>query len=326
MAAQTNKSNSISRTAFSTPEITTTPIGIQTNIPVTVPTREYFKKFTSLNPTAEPLPQGDGVIRISPFDDYIIFTIFDETGQNGELADTPIDLSNVGTLTLVFVGANDEIRIPNWTRVQEVDLSQGQVLFRISKEDSKKILALDNQNFYISTRMEDKDGTSDESVLYTGTFLNLQDSAKQTATDKLNQQALIYSTELAELNTTIKRLNKELANMISLDQDQIATIALLEASNLELTNQVAELSDQLGSSKSEVILNNAKLATRSSDLMMEKRSQIKSIQKKSNKDSNRARQIRYNMQAAALLQEFNTAKNPVRDKRDIINGSSNINQ
>ena len=326
MAAQTNKSDSISRAVSNTPEITTAPIGIQTNAPIAAPTREYFKKFTSLNPTAEPLPQGDGVIRISPFDDYIIFTIFDETGENGELADTPIDLSNVGTLTLVFVGANDEIRIPNWTRVQDVDLSQGQVLFRISKEDSKKILALDNQNFYISTRMEDQDGTSDESVLYTGTFLNLQDYTKQNATDKLNQQALLYSNELTELNATIKRLNEELANMISLDQDQIATILRLKASNLELTNQVAELSNQLGSSKSEVILNNAKLAARSSDLAIKKRSQIKAIQKKTNKESNRARQARYITQAAENLQEFNTAKNPVRDKRDIINGSSNINQ
>tara|TARA_R100000951_G_scaffold113517_1_gene115708 strand:+ start:1865 stop:2845 length:981 start_codon:yes stop_codon:yes gene_type:complete len=326
MAAQTNKSDSISRAVSNTPEITTAPIGIQTNAPIAAPTREYFKKFTSLNPTAEPLPQGDGVIRISPFDDYIIFTIFDETGENGELADTPIDLSNVGTLTLVFVGANDEIRIPNWTRVQDVDLSQGQVLFRISKEDSKKILALDNQNFYISTRMEDQDGTSDESVLYTGTFLNLQDYTKQNATDKLNQQALLYSNELTELNATIKRLNEELANMISLDQDQIATILRLKASNLELTNQVAELSNQLGSSKSEVILNNAKLAARSSDLAIKKRSQIKAIQKKTNKESNRARQARYIKQAAENLQEFNTAKNPVRDKRDIINGSSNINQ
>tara|TARA_R110001632_G_scaffold132064_2_gene246489 strand:- start:171 stop:1151 length:981 start_codon:yes stop_codon:yes gene_type:complete len=326
MAAQTNKSDSISQAVSNTPEVTTAPIGIQNNIPIAAPTREYFKKFTSLNPTAEPLPQGDGVIRISPFDDYIIFTIFDETGENGELADTPIDLSNVGTLTLVFVGANDEIRIPNWTRVQDVDLSQGQVLFRISKEDSKKILALDNQNFYISTRMEDQDGTSDESVLYTGTFLNLQDYTKQNATDKLNQQALLYSNELTELNATIKRLNEELANMISLDQDQIATILRLKASNLELTNQVAELSNQLGSSKSEVILNNAKLAARSSDLAIKKRSQIKAIQKKTNKESNRARQARYIKQAAENLQEFNTAKNPVRDKRDIINGSSNINQ
>ena len=104
-------------------------MAVQSNISVTKTQREYFKKFTSLNPTAEALPQGDGVIRISPFDDYIIFTLFDETGQDGNLENTPIDLSNVGTLTLVFVGENDEIRIPNWTQVQlKLILAQGQVL------------------------------------------------------------------------------------------------------------------------------------------------------------------------------------------------------
>jgi len=128
---QENKSESKSRSFFNRPRRTSTPLGINTGISVTRKEKEYYTKFTTLNPTAEPLPQGDGVIRISPFDDYIIFTLYDETGQNGDLADTPIDLSNVGTLNLVFIGENDEIRIPNWTKVKEVDLSQGQVLFKI---------------------------------------------------------------------------------------------------------------------------------------------------------------------------------------------------
>ena len=226
MAVQQNKSKSISKENLSKPAITNKPVGVQSNIAVTKKEREYFKKFTSLNPTAEPLPQGEGTIRISPFDDYIIFTLFDETGENGDLADTPIDLSNVGTLTLVFTGANDEIRIPNWTQVQEVDLSQGQVLFKIDKENSKKVLSLDNQNFYISTRMEDENGTSDESVLYVGTFLTVQDEAKQSMTAKFNNQALLYSKELAGLQETIKNLQKQLADMLSLDEEQIALIAI----------------------------------------------------------------------------------------------------
>ena len=51
-------------------------MAVQTNETYTSNQAEYFKRFTSLNPTAEPLPQGDGQIRISPFDDYVIFTIF----------------------------------------------------------------------------------------------------------------------------------------------------------------------------------------------------------------------------------------------------------
>jgi hypothetical protein len=286
-------------------------MAVQTNISVTKKEREYYKKFTTLNPTAEPLPQGDGVIRISPFDDYIIFTLFDETGENGELADKPIDLSNVGTLTLVFVGENDEIRIPNFTRVQEVDLSQGQVLFRIDKENSKKILSLDNNNFYISTRMEDESGVSDESVLYTGTFLGLTDAAKQTMTSKLNEQALLYSQELAKLQSEIERLNAQLAEMLSLDEEQIATIQALEASNLSLTNEVATLTDKLGSAESELALKEAEEAQALADANKRKREQIAALRKRANIEASKYSETRYFKQAADNLQEFNTQKNPV---------------
>jgi len=246
---------------------TNIPLGVQTNESVVKTREEYFTKFTSLNPSAEPLPQGDGTIRISPFDDYVIFTLFDETGENGEIADTPIDLSNVGTLTLVFVGETDEIRIPNWTQVQNVDLSQGQVLFRIDKENSKKILALDNQNFYISTRMESVSGVSDESVLYTGTFLNLQDAAKETQTAKMQKQAEIYADELKKLQDEIQRLNTENSDLIRISTEQISTIQSLTASNLSLTNEVSLLSDQLGTAQSELVLSEAEAAQAQADLL-----------------------------------------------------------
>ena len=311
MEKSQNKAKTISKAALSKPAITTKPVGIQSGIAVTKKEREYFKKFTSLNPTAEPLPQGEGVIRISPFDDYVIFTLFDETGKDGEMEDTPIDLSNVGVLTLVFTGANDEIRIPNWTQVQEVDLSQGQVLFRINKEDSKKILALDNQNFYISTRMEDESGVSDESVLYTGTFLTVQDEAKQAMSIKFKEQALLYARELEGLQRIIKNYQEELAKMISLDEDQNATIAALQASNAELTNEVATLTEQLGTTESELALKNAQLVQKASEEIKKKRNQIRAIAKISKTTQSKAKQIRYTEQSAKLLQEFNTRPTPV---------------
>jgi len=297
-------------------------MAVQTNISVTKKEREYYKKFTTLNPTAEPLPQGDGVIRISPFDDYIIFTLFDETGENSELVDKPIDLSNVGTLTLVFVGENDEIRIPNFTRVQEVDPSQGQVLFKIDKENSKKILSLDNNNFYISTRMEDESGVSDESVLYTGTFLGLNDAAKQTMTSKLNEQALLYSQELAKLQSEIERLNTQLAEMISLDEEQIATIQALEASNLSLTNEVATLTDKLGSAESELALKEAEEAQALADANKKKREQVTAIRKKAQIQTSKKKEKRYFKQAANNLQEFNTKRTPVTGKLNVASGLS----
>lgn len=286
-------------------------MAVQSNISVTKKEREYYKKFTSLNPTAEPLPQGDGVIRISPFDDYIIFTLFDETGEDGELKDTPIDLSNVGTLTLVFTGANDEIRIPNWTQVQDISLSQGQVLFKIDKENSKKILSLDNNNFYISTRMEDPSGISDESVLYTGTFLGISDAANQSLTAKFRDQALLYSQELAKLNTKIESLNAQIAEMLTLDEEQIATIQALQASNLTLSNEVATLSEKLGAAESELVLKEAEEAQKLADLNKQKREQTESIINVTKSFATNAAQRRFFKQAASNLQEFNTKANPV---------------
>ena len=325
MAVQQNKAETISKANLNKPAITTKPVGIQTNISVTKTEREYYKKFTSLNPTSEPLPQGEGIIRISPFDDYVIFTLFDETGKDGEMEDTPIDLSNVGILTLVFTGANDEIRIPNWTQVKDVDLSQGQVLFRINKEDSKKILALDNQNFYISTRMEDESGVSDESVLYTGTFLTVQDEAKQAMSIKFKEQALLYASELEGLQKIIEELRAELAKMISLDEEQITTINALRASNEELTNQVSTLTEQLGTAESEIALKDAQLAQKRADELKKKRQQIESIKKAVVKESTKAKKVRYYKQAATNLQEYNTKANPVYTSiNDIKNQNFNI--
>ena len=118
-------------------------MAVQTNIALTEKETRIYKKFKSLSVNEVPKLQGDGVIKISPFDDYFLFTLFNEINSEN----VPIDLTNVGTLYIVFIGQNDEIRIPNYTNVQDIDMSSGQVLFRIDKENSKKILALDNRNF-----------------------------------------------------------------------------------------------------------------------------------------------------------------------------------
>ena len=322
MATQQNNAKSISTAAINRPSVTTTPIGVQTNISVTEVEKEYFKRFTSLNPTAEALPQGDGTIRISPFDDYVIFTIFDETGENGDYADTPIDLSNVGTLTLVFVGEDDEIRIPNWTQVQDVDLSQGQVLFRIDKENSKKILALDNQNFYISTRMEDEHGVSDESVLYTGTFLGLTDAAQESLTSKLNTQGLLYARELAELQATISRLNAKISELVSVVNEDTATISALDISNQELTNEVAVLSGKLGTKESRGVLANARAAQARARKKVRRNSQVSALRVAAQNQATQANQTRFYRQAASNLEEYNTSENTVSTVSGYAKGGS----
>ncbi len=236
MAEQNKKVERVSaftKPAKSIPLVSTAPIGVSTNVSTTKPYQEFFQRFVVLDPNARTLPNGDGTIRISPFDDYIIFTLYDDTvgsvpvdpaNQKQEnpneaaafvnTAESPIDLSNVGTLTLVFVGENDEIRIPNWTQVQNVDLSQGQVLFRIDKESSKKILSLLNEIDYGVD-----DGKPEEEVLA---------RIGQEALNDWNTNAVLPPGWLFDKNQAIKDIKLFAQNLI---QTAGAKTVLLVTSN-----------------------------------------------------------------------------------------------
>jgi len=212
---------------------------IQTNISLTAPQKEYFQRFVNLSVNEEALPQGDGVIRISPFDDYFLFTLYDEIDSE----DTPIDLSNVGDIFINFIGTTDEINVKNHTQVAEVDLSQGEVLFRITKSDSKKVLALNNNNFYISTKMisEEDSSVSDESILYQGTWLAFDSASRTTLTSQIEEQRLEYSIELARLKEENASLKNDNSELINISQADIVTIQALQASNDELVDELQVL-------------------------------------------------------------------------------------
>ena len=235
-------------------------MAIQTNISLTAPQKEYFQRFVNLSVNEEALPQGDATIRISPFDDYFLFTLYDEIDNE----DTPIDLSNVGDIFINFIGTNDEINVKNHTQVAEVDLSQGQVLFKITKSDSKKVIALDNNNFYISTKMVsvDDDSISDESVLYQGTWLAFNDASRVTLTSQIEEQRLEYSIELAKLNEKVKaqvKINTKLLNQAR--QDELA-IQALQNNNSDIINEISALADSpeesFGRDKKQTLRNTSK--------------------------------------------------------------------
>jgi|TARA_R110000787_G_scaffold9979_9_gene34409 hypothetical protein len=280
---------------------------IQTNISLTAPQKEYFQRFVDLAVNDAPLPQGDGMIRISPFDDYFLFTLFDEV--DGE--DTPIDLSNVGDIYINFIGSFDEIDIINHTQVEEVDLSRGEVLFRITRSDSKKILALDNNNFYISTKMIDvTDGSiSDESVLYQGIWLAVDDASRRTLTSQIEEQRLEYSILLAKLQEDNNKLLSENAALVTSAEEDTLAIQTLQASNNELINEIAELTKDLESADIELINRNASLAQALADKQIRSKQQIDAIARRTIPAANQ--QTAFFQQAARNLQQYVTGYNVV---------------
>lgn len=227
---------------------------IITDIPLTEEEVIFYKKFKNLSVNEQAKQQGEGVIKISPFDDYFMFTLYDEIDG----VDSPIDLSNVGTIYLVFIGKDDEIRIPNYTNVKDIDMSSGQVLFRISKDDSRKILALSNRNFYISAMMIDPDGNSDESVVYTGTFLSLDESSKNLISSQLEDLRIAYSKELASLQLIIDNLNKEISDKDNLIAQQATIIDAINESNQNLSNEIGVLAQEVTSTVAQNLLQKSK--------------------------------------------------------------------
>ena len=217
--------------------------GIVTDLAAVQTPTEVYQQFTSLGVSTQPLPQGDATIRISPFDDYFLFTLYQDPSSGDLNIPIPIDLTGVGSMYISFIGENDEIRIPYHTQVAEVDMASGQVLFRISKNESKKILVLDNDNFYISSLRVDKEGNavSDESVLYTGKFLKLTDEAQQSMTEKYDtllalsiERETSSQAKIAQLIVNINTINQTIENKNNI-------IITLNNSNTELSNELSDL-------------------------------------------------------------------------------------
>ena len=294
--------------------------GVRTNISLTKTEKEFYQKFVNLSVNEMPLPSGDGTIRISLFDDYYLFTMFDEV--DGE--DTPIDLTNVGDLYLNFIGDEDEIDILNHTQVDEIDLSKGEVLFRITRSDSKKILALTNNNFYISTRMVDREdgSTSDESVLYQGIWLAVDDANRISLTRQIEEMRVEYSILLANLQDENTRLKADNATLITSAEEDDATIIRLQNSNEELTNEIAELSKNLKSTTIELINRRAKEAQAAANRQKLKKQQIMAIKKKGQVAQTKSKKKYFFRNAARNLQNFTLGRNSVGSmiKNDLYNG------
>ena len=266
-------------------------MAIQTNITLTAPQKEYFQRFVNLSVNDQPLPQGDATIRISPFDDYFLFTLYDEV--DGE--PTPIDLSNVGNIFINFIGNADEIDIKNHTQVEEVDLSQGQVLFRITRSDSKKILVLDNNNFYISTKMIDEtDGANRTSLI-----------------SQVEEQRIEYSIQLGNLQDENTKLKEDNAFLVTSSGEDDLTIQQLQNSNTDLTDEIAVLSADLDSTTVDAL----NRAAADAQLLAVQRSKIKQ-QSRALSDANRnaqtaAQRKGFYKQAAGTLQNYSLANNAV---------------
>lgn len=181
--------------------------------------------------------KGDTCLLINPFDTYHLFRVYNDWNSDTKAL---LNLENNGQkLYLVFKNNNTELRIEEFVNSgsnYRVDKANGEVLFKIKKEDANKILSMSSNVFYITRIFEKKDDngnilyTSGEEVLFTG---NWADESKWT-----------NSSLSASINTLKKQLESANAQILSLTQtvnDYSLKIDSLSNENSTLRDRVDEL-------------------------------------------------------------------------------------
>jgi hypothetical protein len=149
--------------------------------------------------------QGENIIGISPFDNYYMFSVFTEKDKQ----DVPLDLSNAGNLYLNFRSGTEEVRIQNYTQSTNADITQGQIIFKISKDEARKILSFTTNNFYLTAKKELEDRSSDETVLYTGKFYEYDTIYENTLKIEYEKYKITAQAQILQLQTQLSSLDQD---------------------------------------------------------------------------------------------------------------------
>lgn len=190
--------------------------------------------------------RGDQCMEISPFDNYYMFTIYRESTDKEQDDSIPLNLTNLGSLYLSFINGEEEVRIENYKYAEDVDMANGEVVFRIGKDDAKKILALGSNTFYISSKITDGVTSSDETVLYTGEWVDFATGMQTSLTSTIQT-----------LNNTILELQNKLSSLKE-EYDVILDSLYSEIENLknEINAKdvtIKELQDTIDTYNSDVV-------------------------------------------------------------------------
>lgn len=200
--------------------------------------------------------RGDTCIEISPFTSYYIFTIYKESNDEQVDDHIPLNLTNLGTVWLSFINGDTKIRVANYTNVDNIDMTNGEVVFRISEDEATRILAIGNNTFYISTAISDGNTSSDETVLFSGYWSDYSLTMKSSLTETIET-----------LNDNIKTLKEKISTdsdawTLKLNDAQ-TKIDNLQSDNDTLTAKIIELEAKIAEYDSSYV--SATIVTTSSD-------------------------------------------------------------
>lgn len=167
--------------------------------------------------------QGDAIIYLNKFDNFIKFKLYKYSGISGEGPQTYSDLKSSDSINfyLVFYDKTGvEQKIKELNKVDNLNMDyteEGTLIFKIPSNVSKNILESNNKNFYItvenkiSTKVTGTNAwnyTKDfETVLYSGTFMAIENYNTSTDIEYQTKEQLLNS-RLSDADTIRVKLEK----------------------------------------------------------------------------------------------------------------------
>ena len=193
--------------------------------------------------------KGDTCLLINPFDTYHLFRIYNNWNTDSK---SLFNLSDSGQkIFLIFKSNKTEIRIPEFDNsgsTYSVDRTNGEVLFKITKENANNILAMSSNTFYLTRLFEYYDGdgnliyTSGEEVIFTGKWADESKWASSSLTamiESLKKQLESANSQIYSLTRTVNEQKLRLESYIEENQSLQERVTTLESENEEIQRELS---------------------------------------------------------------------------------------
>lgn len=193
--------------------------------------------------------KGDTCLLINPFDTYHLFRIYNNWNTDSK---SLLNLSDSGQkIFLIFKSNKTEIRIPEFDNsgsTYSVDRANGEVLFKITKENANNILAMSSNTFYLTRLFEYYDGdgkliyTSGEEVIFTGKWADESRWTSSSLTamiESLKKQLESANSQINSLTRTVNEQRLQLESYIEENQVLQERIEALESENEEIQRELS---------------------------------------------------------------------------------------
>ena len=236
---------------------------IQTDILATPtnPTYTYVVQETTPN-SPEYLP-GDGTLVVPDFDSYVMFD-FSQRMPDSTLLET--DLTGAGQVYLNFIDDQKQVKVPALQSIANANKAVGQVVFKISAEQSSAIFQLTNRYYFVTSAISIGPTIVNETVLYSGIWQKASEPERVTYQSRIQQLRLQASSSEAQ----VKALQAEVDSLQLKKKSLEDRSTQLGAIVVDLRNQIGTSSEEIAMIESKIEKQNEAAAVAAEELADEK--------------------------------------------------------